>query len=205
LKSDIPGLALAAFAILVARYVFPGYLTYAIICLIVMGAAPIGYIILRGRKPKDYLLQKGDLWGGLKISAALILLAMPIMYYGSTLKEFQDYYPTWPPARKSLWNLVLYESYMLALMISTEVFYRGFLMNLLLQKTRYGNILHSIIYMIVHLGKPPLEVIYSLPVGYVFGQIDGKHKSIIPSLIMHFTSSLIFDLLVLHQAGIRLI
>ncbi|MFH0863227.1 MAG: CPBP family intramembrane glutamic endopeptidase [Candidatus Altiarchaeota archaeon] len=204
MKIDTIGLLLASLAILAARYVFPGYLEYAIMCLALMAALPAAYIIASRRRLGDYLLQRGDLWGGLKVSAALILLAFPIMHYGSTLEEFQSYYPTWAPARHGIMDLFLYETYMLALMVSTEVLYRGFLMNILSQGTRYGNAIHAVIYMLAHLGKPPIEVAYSLPVGWLFGEVDKRYGSILPSLTMHYVSSLIFDLMVLYQAGAKL-
>jgi membrane protease YdiL (CAAX protease family) len=199
---DYLGYILAIAILLLTRFYFPGYVGYAILCLFMMAAAPIGYLLIRRRMLGDYLIRVGDWMGWLKVSVALLIIAVPIMYFGSTLVQFQSYYPTWPPAAESLENLLLYEGYMLALMVATEVYYRGFLMNQLLKDTRYGNELHSFIYMLAHIGKPPLEVIYSLPVGWLFGRIDQRYKSILPSLLMHFISSLIFDLMVLNQRGL---
>lgn len=198
---DIPGYLLAAAALAASRYLFPGRIGYAILCLTMMAALPAAYIRFRGKKQADFLLASGDVGGGLRISAILLAIAMPIMYYGSTLPDFKAYYPTWQPAAANLWNFALYELYMLALMVATEVFYRGYLMNLLSEDTKYGNHIHAFIYMLAHVGKPPLEVIYSLPVGFIFGRVDAKYKSILPSLTMHYVSSVIFDLMVIYQAG----
>jgi len=187
------------------RYVFPGYVWHAAICLALMAALPMAYVRLRGRPFRNYLLAAGNLRLGLKYSAILLAAAMPVMLYGSALPEFKGYYPLWRPASDNLVYFAYYEAYMLAVMVATEVFYRGFLLNTLLQDTRWGNWIHALVYMLAHVGKPPVEVVYSLPVGWVFGRVDTKCGSILPSLAMHYLSSLIFDLLVMYHGGFRLI
>jgi membrane protease YdiL (CAAX protease family) len=167
-----------------------------------MVALPAAYILHQRRRLSDYLIQAGEWKTGLKVSAALIVIALPVMHFGSTLPEFQEYYPTWGPASESLQNFILFEVYVFAIMLCTEFFYRGFLLNALLRETRYGNVIHAFIYMLAHIGKPDLEVIYSLPVGWLFGKIDLKCRSILPSLLMHYTSSIIFDLMILNQRGV---
>ncbi len=189
----------------VTRCVFPGYVWYAAICLALMAALPMAYVRLRGRPLRDYLIAAGDVRLGLKLTVLALAVAMPVMVYGSALPEFRGYYPTWRPAAESLTYFAYYEAYMLAIMVATEVFYRGFLLNALLADTRWGNWIHAVIYMLAHVGKPPVEVLYSLPVGWVFGKVDLKCGSILPSLAMHYSSSLIFDLLVMYQGGVRLI
>jgi membrane protease YdiL (CAAX protease family) len=197
--------ALATATILAVRYIFPSYVGYAALCLLMMAAAPIIYIKSMGYKPGEYLIQVGDWRGGIRISLFLLLASLPIMHYGSLQRDFQAYYPTWEPAAESLGNFALFELYMLALLVSTEVFYRGFLMNQLMRDTRYGNGVHAFVYMLAHLGKPWLEVIYSYPIGWLFGKIDQRYKSILPSILMHFVSSVVFDAMILYQRGIRLI
>jgi uncharacterized protein len=199
---DYPGLLLAAVALAAARWVYPGHAGYAVMCLALMVGLPAAYIRLRGRLFGDYLIRPGDVGLGLKVSAALLLAAVPVMYYGSTLADFQRYYPTWESASESWGGLAAYEAYTLAIMVSTEFFYRGFLMNLLLAQSRRGNAVHAVIYMLAHVGKPPLEVAYSLPVGWLFGRIDLRCGSILPSLTMHYLSSVAFDLMILYQRGL---
>ncbi|MFH1055177.1 MAG: CPBP family intramembrane glutamic endopeptidase [Candidatus Altiarchaeota archaeon] len=202
---DYPALLLAAITLLATRYVYLDHVSYAILCLSLMVALPLAYIRWRKRAPGAYLIQAGMWRNGLIISAAMILAALPIMHYGSTLQQFQKYYPTWGPASENLHNFIMFELYVLAIMVSTEVFYRGFLMNVLREHTRHGNAIHAIIYMLAHIGKPPLEVAYSLPVGWIFGEVDIKCKSILPSLTMHYISSVIFDMMILYQLGVRVV
>ncbi|MBD3388267.1 MAG: CPBP family intramembrane metalloprotease [Candidatus Altiarchaeales archaeon] len=197
---DHVALALATVSLVVTRYIFPGRIGYAILCLLFMVGLPLALIRYRKERLGGYLIGLGDLKGGLGVSLLLIALSFPFMYYATTMASFQDYYPLWKPAGDSVGNFLLFESYVLVLMFCTEFFYRGFLLNTLLKESRHGNGIHALVYMIAHLGKPPLEVLYSLPAGWIFAKVDMKYKSILPSLLMHYVSSVIFDLLVIYHA-----
>ncbi len=139
-------------------------------------------------------------------ATVLVLLATPFMIYGSRLPQFTAYYPIWGPARNSIQNLVLLEIGMLFLMFNTEFFFRGFLLFSLrdyltsidIKKAEWtAIIIHAIPYAAVHIGKPGLEVPYSFFVGLVFGYLAIKTRSIITPLAAHWSSSVIFDLMVL--------
>lgn len=200
---DYPALFLIAFSLFAGRFLAVGWGGYLLLCLLTMVGLPLVYILYRGRRLGDYLIQAGGWRGGLAVSAALIAVALPVMYAGSTLREFQEYYPMWPSAGESLSGFIVFELYTLAIMFATEFFYRGFMLKTLLDHTKYGNEAHALIYMLAHVGKPGLEVIYSLPVGWLFARIDMKYKSILPSLVMHYVSSVIFDWMILWQTGVR--
>ncbi|MEE8402731.1 MAG: CPBP family intramembrane glutamic endopeptidase, partial [Candidatus Hydrothermarchaeaceae archaeon] len=58
-------------------------------------------------------------------------------------------------------------------------------------------LLHAIPYMLVHIGKPPLEVPYSFFAGLLFGYLALKTRSILPSFLVHFLGSAGFELMVL--------
>ena len=147
---------------------------------------------------KKYGLALGNWkWWG-KWVVVLLLVSLPIMYYGIGLPGFADYYPKYPPARYSWTAFILFELAFGVVMFATEFFYRGFLMFGLAEKMdpRIANLIHAFVYMLVHIGKPGWEVPYSFVAGYVFGYVDYKGKSILPSFIMHWVSSVIFDLMI---------
>ncbi|MFC2162466.1 type II CAAX prenyl endopeptidase Rce1 family protein [Candidatus Altiarchaeota archaeon] len=169
---------------------------YAFILLV--GVSSL-YIILSKRGFKDYLIGLGDYRNGIKYSVILLVLALPFMYYGTRLASFREYYPLWDAERDSVGAFLFYEVIVMgALMFYTEFFYRGFLLKSLTGHTRYGNLIQSVIYMYVHLGKPGLEVWWSLPAGYVFGKVDLKCDSILPSFLMHWISSMIFNAMIVY-------
>ncbi len=167
---------------------------------------PLIIILLLKEKPRDVGLSLEKWKTSLSYALVLVLLATPFMIYGSRLPQFKAYYPLWEPARTSIQNLVLLETGMLVLMFNTEFFFRGFLLFSLRDYLKSINIkkaegaaiiLHALPYALVHIGKPGLEVPYSFFVGIVFGYIALKTKSILTPLAAHWSSSVIFDLMVL--------
>ncbi|MFC1454725.1 type II CAAX prenyl endopeptidase Rce1 family protein [Candidatus Undinarchaeota archaeon] len=153
-------------------------------------------LLALGKRLSDFGLQLGDWRTGLKYSTALLLISLPFMIYGASLADFGRYYPLWKGALGGWQEFILFELFVGLIMFSTEFFYRGFLLFNLKDKW-WGNLFHSFLYMLVHLGKPGVEVPYSFFAGYVFGWVDLKTDSILPSFLMHFISSIIFDLLII--------
>ena len=199
---DAVALTIAAAALGVTKAFRAGFIEHMILRLVLMVLVPAAYIHFRGGGFSKYLIQWGDVKKGVRYAVSLIVVALPIMYYGAGLPEFQGYYPLWKPASDGVWNFLLFETYVLALMVSCEFFYRGFLLSTLNKMTRLGNVLHALVYMLAHIGKPWVEVFYSFGAGWVFGEVDTRCKSIMPSILMHYVSSVIFDILILYRAGI---
>jgi membrane protease YdiL (CAAX protease family) len=192
------GFFLALALVLVSRIPFFAAL-HRLHMLVFLVLVPLAFIKFSGRRLSDYNIGLGDVGLGLKYSAVLLLFALPFMYYGSTLPEFRGYYPLWDSERDSFTSFLYYEVFVMGVvMFYTEFFYRGFLLRSLVDETRYGNLVQSLIYMYVHLGKPGLEVWWSLPAGFVFGEVDLKCKSILPSFLMHWLSSMLFNAMILY-------
>jgi membrane protease YdiL (CAAX protease family) len=137
---------------------------------------------------------------GLKYVGVMLVLAMPFMVYGASLDQFKDYYPIWEPARRNVLSFILLELGVFIMMFNTEFYFRGLLLFSLKRRLNgkwIAIFVHSLIYMLVHIGKPGLEVPYSFFVGIVFAWVALKTRSFLPTLIAHWTSSVIFDLMVL--------
>ena len=161
-----------------------------------LAVVPVVVLSVWGKKLSYFGLQLGDWRTGLKYSAALLAISLPFMAYGAGLADFGLYYPLWKGALNGWKQFILFELFVGLIMFSTEFFYRGFLLFNLKDKW-WGNLFHAFLYMLVHLGKPGIEVPYSFFAGYVFGWVDLKTNSILPSFLMHFISSVIFDLLII--------
>ncbi len=184
-------------AIRVSMNVPLNWAEYAIINTLLYAAIPYVIIRLWSRDRREYLLGAGDLILGAKYSFALMALSVPFMWVASGMDEFQGYYPLWQSARDGVWEYIKFEAYILLMMAWTEIFYRGFLMGTLNKLTKYGNEVHAVVYMLAHIGKPGLEVPYSLFAGWVFGRVDKRCGSILPSLAMHWLCSCAFDAMVI--------
>jgi membrane protease YdiL (CAAX protease family) len=171
---------------------------------ILFSLIPLIIIAHSGIKWDEVGLSFGDLQIGLRYVFILLVLAMPIMVYGASLQSFKDYYPIWWQARHSVGAFILLELAVFVMMFNTEFLFRGLLLFSLdrsildVKEGRWIAItIHSIIYMVVHVGKPGLEVPYSFFVGLIFGWLALRTRSIFPSLLAHWTSSVIFDALVI--------
>lgn len=165
---------------------------------------PLIFITRFGIKRGEFGLSFGELQSGLRYAFILLVLAMPIMVYGASLPSFKAYYPIWWQARHSVGAFILLELAVFVMMFNTEFMFRGLLLfsfDRSLVDIKWGRwiaiTLHSVIYMLVHLGKPGLEVPYSFFVGIIFGWLALRTRSIFPSLFAHYTSSVIFDVLVI--------
>jgi len=192
------GLFLALVIILAGRLAQTGFLENTLTEFLLLAVIPVLFIKLCGGKLREFGLSIGNLKLGLKYSLAIFILALPLIFYGSRMADFREYYPLWKPAYKNFYNLVLYELAVGILLFSTEVFYRGFLLFTLNGKTKYGNLLHACVYALAHVGKPFLEIPYSFFAGLVFGEVDLKCKSMLPSFLMHFAGNIAFDLMLIH-------
>ncbi|MFH1403923.1 MAG: CPBP family intramembrane glutamic endopeptidase [Candidatus Altiarchaeota archaeon] len=191
-------LTLALLMLLASRFaVLP--LSHVASLLVLYVLVPVAYVRVSGGRLSEFNIAFGDVRLGLKYSLILLLFALPFMYYGSTLQDFREYYPLWDSADKGMYSFVYHEFFVMGvLMFCTEFFFRGFLLQSLAGRTRYANLIHSLLYMYVHLGKPGLEVWWSLPAGYVFGEVDVKCRSILPSFLMHWISSMTFNAMILY-------
>ena len=189
---------MAVVIIILGRVINVSFLQTALVDFLLMVSIPALFIKLYKKCLREYGFSLGNLRLGLKYSAIIFLLALPLMAYGSQLPSFKEYYPIWKPAYDSIGNLILYELAVGVLLFATEFFYRGFLLFTLAEKTRYGNIIHAIVYALAHIGKPFLEIPYSFLAGLVFGEVDLKCKSILPSFLMHFLGNITFDLLFIY-------
>ena len=131
---------------------------------------------------------------GWKLFALLFFLSIPISLYGTTVPSMKEYYPIF---EYSGWaDFVLKELLIGLVMLAHEAFFRGFLLFPLARENEaLGIILQDIPYTIVHLGKPGIEVPYSFVAGIVFAKMDLKGESFVPSFLLHWLGSVLFDVL----------
>ncbi|WP_457752147.1 CPBP family archaeomyxosortase MrtA [Thermococcus sp.] len=131
---------------------------------------------------------------GWKLFAALFLLSIPLSLYGTTVLSMKDYYPIFT---YSGWtDFFLKELIIGVVMLAHEAFFRGFLLFPLAEKNEsLAIILQDIPYTIVHIGKPGIEVPYAFIAGIIFAKMDLKGESFLPSFLLHWLGSVLFDVL----------
>ena len=120
----------------------------------------------------------------------LLILSIPISFFATHLTDFRSYYLRYP-----LTPIGIFDRFFG--MFMTELVFRGFLLFSL--SKRYGKwsiVLQDIPYTFLHIGKPFFEIPYSAVVGILFGSINYRSKSFLPSFLLHAIGSEIFIIMV---------
>lgn len=135
--------------------------------------------------------------GSSRIAWLFFLAMTPVMLIASWSPQFYHYYPIQPLAGLSWSYLLYYEISYGFYMFAWEFFYRGFL-TFGLART-FGIpaavVLQAVGFGIMHIGKPPLEMISSFPGGLIMGWLAVRCRSFLPCFALHWAISLAFDLL----------
>lgn len=195
-------LAIMLFVVAIPHFISTSWFVYSLYAFFAFILLPVFLIKKNGGKLIEYNVGWGNWKHGLKLTVIACFFSLPFMLYGTSLASFQDYYPLWKSAENSVGEFIVFEMYVMYLMVWTEFLHRGFILTTLSKITKNANIWHAVIYMLVHIGKPWPEVIYSFFAGLVFGYSAQKTKSIMPSFLMHFSSSVVWDILIMYNKGI---
>lgn len=157
--------------------------------LFYFGLLPLAVIILRRQNPLNYGLRLGSprIWGFWVILTCV--LAGIILYGVSFFPSLQEYY-----TRELLGKgFFTYAWTTIFSLLGSEFMFRGYLIFGLKDKFKEGSIIIQVIpFVILHLGKPPVETISTIFTGLLFGYIAYKGNSFWPVYIIHMFINLFF-------------
>jgi membrane protease YdiL (CAAX protease family) len=179
-------------------YRFPWRLI-EIICLQAIVPLSLLYLVNMKLSPGEVGLTLGNRRKTLVTTAMLLSLAVAMSLIGLLFPSMTQYYPIWQTGTDVTTGEFLYEETIIAIMMFCgEFFYRGLVLFTLAKRSFWGAILlQSLPYAFLHLGKPMIEVPYSLVAGIIFGWANLRSGSMLPSWITHFVGSALFDALIL--------
>jgi membrane protease YdiL (CAAX protease family) len=135
-------------------------------------------IILR-KNPLDFGLRLGNynLWGF--YVAITVVIAIPVLYIGSLFSSVGQYY-TKP------FDYYSFFTQMVPLLFAWEYLLRGFLLFGLKERFKEASILIQMVpFVLLHIGKPEIEILMCIPMGLWFGYIAYRGKSFWPAFITH--------------------
>lgn len=142
---------------------------------------PLGVILLVFRKsPKEYGFQWGDWRAGLALTAIVITIATPILWWvARSNPAIMDYYgDQWNAATPLITFLDL---------IGWEFFFRGFLL------FGYARVfganalwLQAVPFALAHLGKPAIESYTTIFGGFLFGLVAWRSQSFVYPFLIHW-------------------
>ena len=134
------------------------------------------------------------------IRDTLLLAAFVLPFYlvGSTLPTVREFYPLWRTA-PDLGTFVPHAVQLFVLALATETYFRGLLCVGVRDLGFKCVFISPVVYAILHLNKPPIELALSGPTDVLFGTVDYHADSILPSVVAHGGGLVLLDWLVLHD------
>ena len=127
---------------------------------------------------------------------------LPVIWLVSLTPEFYTFYPMYPQAGRSWFDLLSWEALYAGQFIALEFFFRGFLVGGL---SRFLGALAVPVcvmpYLMIHFTKPWPEAAGSVVAGFVLGWLAWKTKSIWGGVCVHCAVASTMDLLALAHKG----
>ena len=127
---------------------------------------------------------------------------LPVIWLVSQTPAFYTFYPMYPQAGRSWFDLLMWEGMYAGQFIALEFFFRGFLVGGLSRHNGALAVPVSVIpYMMIHFTKPWPEAAASVVAGFVLGWLAWKTKSIWGGVCVHCAVAATMDLLALAHKG----
>jgi len=141
----------------------------------------VSIIVLLRKNPLDFGLRPGNyrLWF-VYIGVAVVLI-IPVLIYSAHDESMRQYY-----ARRNV-DLGGYVLKMAVILFAWEFFFRGFMLFGLKDRFKEGSIfVQTVPFVLLHTGKPEVEVLSCIITGVLFGFIAYRSGSFWPAYIIHF-------------------
>jgi len=157
------------------------------------------WLVRRDLKLGDVGLSLGNRRSTAAVTLGLLSVAVIMALVGLGFPSMTRYYPIWGTGGSVRpVGFALNEMVISVVMFAGEFFFRGVILFTLAKRSFWGAVIfQSLPYAFLHLGKPSVEVPYSLVAGIVFGWADLRSRSILPSWLTHSLGSALFDALVI--------
>ena len=172
------------------------YLAYTYVCLAII---PFLYAHFVLKENRDSLALR---WPQFKLKAwLLILCSVPIFFACSAimakLPVFQYYYGF--SHHVSLLKFITIQVTMLPLYyMAEEFFFRGFILYTLFKRIGWHAIwITEFLFVIAHVSKPGLEILFAIPVGVVLNLLTLWTRSIVPAIVYHTGIGILLNVFVL--------
>jgi hypothetical protein len=134
----------------------------------------------------------------LRNTLLLAAFVLPFYLVGSALPTIREFYPMWQTST-ALGDFLPHALQQLLIVLAAETYYRG-LLCVGVRELGFKSVLISpVVYALHHAGKPPIELVLSGPTDVLFGAVDYKSVSILPSIVAHGLGLALLDWLVLHD------
>jgi membrane protease YdiL (CAAX protease family) len=137
-------------------------------------------------KVSAYGIKAGDYNTGIKLSAIILMIMIPVIWLVTSQSAFSLTYPLLDRARDSWRVFIIYEFGLLIYLFAWEFIWRGFMLFGLKEKFGYYAVLIQMIpFLILHNGKPPAETFGAILGGIALGILAYRTQSIYYCIVTH--------------------
>jgi hypothetical protein len=133
----------------------------------------------------------------LRNTLLLALFVTPFYVVGSSLPTIRAYYPMWT-TDTALVEFVPHALAQFVVAAAAETYYRGLLCVGVRELGFKSVFISPVVYAVHHVHKPPIELLLAAPTDVLFGAVDYRSASILPSVVAHGLGLALLDWLVLH-------
>jgi hypothetical protein len=160
--------------------------------LLVFAVAPLALALGHGRRLGWRVDRRA-------VRNAVVLAAFVTPFYvvGSTLPTVRAFYPMWATST-ALSAFLPHAAAQFLVALAAETYYRGLLCVGVRELGPVAVFISPVVYALHHVGKPPIELLLSGPTDVLFGAVDYRSESILPSVVAHGVGLALLDWLVLH-------
>lgn len=131
---------------------------------------------------------------------AVLLAGFVVPFYvvGASLPSIRSFYPMYATTPE-FGAFVPHALQLFVLALATETYFRGLVCVGVRELGFKCVFISPVVYAVLHLGKPPIELALSGPTDALFGAVDYDANSILPSVVAHGGGLILLDWLVLHD------
>jgi len=158
-------------------------------------------LVLRERL-RDHGLTTEGFANHLAIYGACLCVVLPLVALVSYEPTFQNKYPMYDLAGRSLSDLLWWESLYALQFFSLEFFFRGHWLEVL-ERTMGSHAIFAMMvpYCLIHFGKPWPETVGAIVAGLALGTLALRYRSIWAGFLVHVSVAVSMDLASLIQRG----
>lgn len=193
------------------RSAYPmSFMEYYLVNDIGLFVIPIIVMTTLGRNLGDYGLRMCDrkhLYAAIGIG----LVFFPIVLITAKSADFQSYYISAMrqsgaiinhPIEISVFGLIKHQTILVTYMFAWEWFFRGYLLNSVqrVSNSFVGVLVQAVLFTVMHLGKPTIEVISSFFGAVILGMWALRSRSMMPCFVVHALLTILNDVAVIVQA-----
>jgi membrane protease YdiL (CAAX protease family) len=139
-----------------------------------------GWLLFRDR-PWDYGIRLGRWKSSIILTAACLAAMALILYEVGKMPEFRSYYHMYTID----WSELLLDAALY--FFAWEFLFRGYMLFGLEKSIGKSAIfVQAIPFVLLHIGKPFLEMLACIPCGFILGYVAYRTRSFLPCFIIHF-------------------